>query len=62
MFARVLFPCLSPIVVLACRSNMLPMWHNLAFAQVGPNLNHDEIVVYKDAAAIPTHLIVYSTA
>lgn len=29
--------------------------------QVGANLNHDEVVVYNEDAAIPTYLIVYST-
>ena len=28
--------------------------------QVGANLNYDEVVVYNEAAAIPSYLIVYS--
>lgn len=28
--------------------------------QAGQALNHDELVVYKEEAALPTHLIVYS--
>ena len=28
--------------------------------QVGQGLNFDEIVVYKNEAALPTHLIVYA--
>jgi len=30
------------------------------FSQVGKGLNFDEIVVYKNEAALPTHLIVYA--
>ena len=28
--------------------------------QVGPGLNYEELVVYKEEAALPTHLVVYS--
>ena len=28
--------------------------------QVGPNLNYDEMVVYKEEAALPTYLVVYT--
>lgn len=35
--------------------------YDVAFPwQTGHALNHDELVVYKEEAALPTHLIVYA--
>eukprot|EP00904_Undaria_pinnatifida_P004166 jgi/Undpi1/13750/HiC_scaffold_9.g03403.m1 len=38
-----------------------PQGYDAVVGEVGSNLNHDEVVVYNDDAAMPTYLIVYST-
>ncbi|CAM9472315.1 unnamed protein product [Ectocarpus sp. 13 AM-2016] len=37
-----------------------PAGYDSVVGEVGQGLNYDELVVYKDEAALPTHLIVYS--
>jgi hypothetical protein len=37
-----------------------PPGYNSVTGEVGPHLNYDELVVYKESQAIPTYLIVYS--
>ncbi|CAM9262096.1 unnamed protein product [Scytosiphon promiscuus] len=37
-----------------------PNGYNSVVGEVGAGLNHDELVVYNDEAALPTHMIVYA--
>ena len=37
-----------------------PPNHDSVVGEVGPNLNYDEVVVYRDAQAVPSFLIVYA--
>ncbi|CAM9759190.1 unnamed protein product [Laminaria digitata] len=36
-----------------------PQGYNSVVAEVGPNVNYDQLVVYDEAAALPTHFVVY---
>ena len=56
-----LSPCPFSPVVLDCRSLFLRLSYMCPSLQVSMSLAHDEVVVYNEAAAIPTYLIVYST-
>lgn len=42
------------------RSTTIQRQLYFSYIQVGKDLNFDEIVVYKEQAALPTHLVVYS--
>lgn len=42
------------------RSPCVPVLSRSLFGQVGQALNYDEVVVYKEEAALPTHLIAYA--